>query len=377
MRKINYLLLPLFFFGFIYFMFLNQMFKWKTFENNAENRALAARPKLDLKRLDAFPAQFDAYLNDNFTFRAPFLHFYHELKYKMKISPNDKDVIIGKNDQLFLAQKDQELFEGKHYFDEKKLKEFKKIWTARKEVLDSLQVPFYWLVGPNKHHVYPEDLPVGIVEKTANRTVILEKYWSRVLGDQLIYPLDELIRNKHYAYFKNDNHWTQKGAYIAYRELMKTIQKHDPSVKRITEKDFSWKKIDWDRGNLANFLGKEGELTEQVYIAELREPGAKEQEKYKFGMPEGFPYPDEYELHFRNDKAKNKKRVLIIRDSFGGGVMPFLNETFSETLYIFDSWRYRLNKEILLTYQPELIIYISLETHVDSVLEYPAVIDKE
>lgn len=379
MKKLNYLILPVFFFGFIYFMFFNQIFQWKTHQTNSENRTLAAFPEFNVNQLDKFPNEFDTYLDDNFTFRVPFLDFYHELKFQMQISPNKNDVIIGSNGHFFIAQKDQQTFSGKFNYTGETLDSMINIWKIREEYLKTKNIPFYWLIAPNKHHVYPEYLPIGYNEKNRNRILTLQDRFDQKLPSKLIYPLDAILKHKEKesAYFKQDNHWSNKGSFIAYEELMKALKKDFPEVKMLKFEDVKWKRVEKNDGNLLNFLGKEGELSEMVYIAEFPNSTAKESKKFDFKPSDGFPYTWDYEIHYQNKNALNKKKVLIIRDSFGGFIMPFFNETFSEILYIFDGWKYGINKEIIDLFQPDIIVVLTLETHTDNILNFPPIIDKE
>lgn len=379
MKKINYLILPVFFFGFIYFMFFNQIFQWKTYETKAEKRALAKRPSIHLNQLDKFPSEFDAYLNDNYTFRVPFMNSYHELKFRMRVSPNINDVIIGTGGHFFVAKKDQKVYRGKYAFTRAKMDALMNIWEIRNRYLSAEGISFYWLAAPNKHHVFPEHLPLGYKERTRNRTLVLQERFNSRFPSKFIYPLDALLHHedKPDTYYKQDNHWTDKGAFIAFLELMKVMKKDDPSLKTVKNEDIQWKKEKNKDGNLLNFLGKEGELSEMIYVAEFPHSSAKEVEKFHFKPPEGFPYPWDYEFHFKNEKALNKKKVLVIRDSFGQFIMPFFNETFSETLFIFDAWKYGVNKEIIERFQPDIIVFLTFEIHTDNVLKHPPIIDKE
>ena len=377
MKKANYLILPLLFFGFIYFMFLNQIFGWTAFKNNSENRSLAKFPAFNINKLDKYPEKYDAYLNDNFTFRALFLDAYHETKFQMGISPNAENVLIGSNGHFFLADLDQEVYEGQHYFDEKDLASLENVWKQKRDFLSKRNIPFYWLIAPNKHHVYADELPMGIYEKKKNRSLLVKGFLDKKFPNKIIYPLPTLIAHKEFAYFKQDTHWSEEGAYYSYLELMKTMKKENVSLKHITPKQIHWKVETRTTGNLLNYLGKEGELSEIVHKAKIKGYAAQKAQLFNFKAPKDFPYPWEYEYHFINKKALNKKRVLIIRDSYGVSIMPFLNYTFSETLYIYDNWKYAINKEIVDTYKPDLIIFLTLETNLKNIIEKAQIIEKE
>lgn len=377
MKKLNHLILPVFFFGFIYFMGLNQLFGWKVHQTKSENRTLAPLPQFNINKLDKFPSEFDAYLEDNFTFRAPFLDAYHELKFRMRVSPNKNDVIVGKNGHFFIAQKDQEILMGKHPFTPGQLDSIAAIWKVREAYLNSKGINYYWVVAPNKHHVFPEFLPLANREKTQNRTLVLQNDFDKHFPGKLIYPLNALLKDKQNTYFKQDNHWTNKGAFIAFEELINVMKEDDPSLQELPLVDLQWKKEENTSGNLLGFLGKEGELSEEFYKAVFPNSVAKEVGIFSFKSPEGFPYPWDYEHHFMNQKAPNKKKVLVIRDSFGEYIIPFFNETFSETLFIFDAWKYGVNKEIIEAFKPDIVVFLTLEIHTDNLLHHPPVIDRE
>lgn len=379
MKKLNYLILPVFFFGLIYYLFFNQIFQWKTHQTESENRMLAVFPELNINQLDKFPREFDTYLDDNFTFRVPFLNFYHELKFQMKVSPNKKDVLIGKNGHFFIAQKDHEIFSGKFNYTEEKIDSMINVWEIRKKYLKEKNILFYWLIAPNKHHVYPEYLPPGYSEKNRNRILSLQDRFNKQFPSKLIYPLDAIVKHKdkRSAYFKQDNHWSNIGAFIAYEEVMKSLKNDFPEIKMLKYESVHWKQVSKNDGNLLNFLGKEGELSEISYVSDFPNSTAVEVQRFSLKTPEGFPYPWDYEIRYKNENALNKKKVLVIRDSFGGFIMPFFNETFSEILYIFDGWKYGLNKEIIELFQPDIIVFLTLETHTDNILSHPPIIDKE
>lgn len=377
MKKIHLLILPVFFFGLIFFFFFNQIGQWITFKQTDENRNFSQMPALRINRLDDFPEGYDAYLKDNFTFRVPFLKAYHELKYSMHISPHPEKALIGTGGHLFLSEKDQEVYSGMRSFGKPQLDSMGRIWQERKAYFGQKDIPFYWFIAPFKHHVYEKNLPLNVYEYKGNRSRILESYFAQKQPGLIIYPLTELksAAGKELLYFKLDNHWNKKGGWIAYQALMQALRKADPALKTMKADEMQWTATIKNEGKLANFIGKEGELGD--YFPEVSFPGSDAAEAPNFGFPftPGFPYPDQYEKHFVNPKAKNKKRVLVIRDSFGDALMPFLNETFSETLYIFDAWQYQVNGEIIDRYKPDLVIFVTMEALLDNVLLHPEMLN--
>ena len=72
---------------------------------------------------------------------------------------------------------------------------------------------------------------------------------------------------------------------------------------------------------------------------------------------------------YRNASDTTLPRILFIRDSFGDLLIPFLKEPFSESVFIFDGWNYGLNKKIIETVKPDIVIFLGLETHLEHYIE--------
>lgn len=374
MKKFKLILLPILFLGGIYFLFFNQIFGWFDSKSNDENRKFADLPALYFKHLDPYPHQFDTYLQDNFRFRVPFLNMYHKLFFHLQISPNPEQVLIGKSGQLFMAGKDLASFQEKDDFTSRRLDTLEQNLRIKKEYLDARKIPFYWLICPYKLHIYTEDLPDGIRERGKNRSQQIKTHLSVSFPGQIIYPLSVLRQQRKNAYFKYDNHWTEKGSYYAYLELMKAIKANVPELNYLPPSEIKWKMEIADKSGLLNFIGKTGELTEKVPVAILSNDFSEKAKKFGFRPPEDFPYPWEYEYHFINPKPLNSKKILVITDSFGEALHPFIRASFGESLFIFNNWEYSVSKEIVEEYRPDIVVFVTMEALIDNWNHSPALV---
>jgi hypothetical protein len=52
----------------------------------------------------------------------------------------------------------------------------------------------------------------------------------------------------------------------------------------------------------------------------------------------------------------------MIHDSFGSTLIPFFNEHFSKSVYIFDGWQHAFNEEIVLNEKPDIYIQLVVES---------------
>ena len=44
-------------------------------------------------------------------------------------------------------------------------------------------------------------------------------------------------------------------------------------------------------------------------------------------------------------------------------------EVFEESVFIFDAWRYQLNKPIIEVVKPDVVVYLGLETNLENMLK--------
>ena len=342
------------------------------FKRKQENRTFKDSLIFDLKHLDPLPKNCEAYMNDNFTFRTPLLDIYHSIKfYLYKVSPHPDKTIIGKDGWYFSAGKEEESYEGKIDFSVKQLKEFASEWSKRKKYLDSMNIKTYWLICPMKHHIYAEKLPTyDMKEHKKPRVEKLKEYLNEKIPSlNIIYPRFELIKAKaaNSVYYKLDDHWNETGGYIAANELLSRIKLDFPQLLIKSYSDYVWRDSTFKRGIHYNVLGI-AELNENDKFAQLKNEMAVKAVKYGFPSPDYFPYPWDYERRYVNAMDTIGLRILLIRDSFGDQVAPFLKESFSESVFIFDGWRYDLNKKIIEKVKPDIVIYMGLETHLEHII---------
>lgn len=83
----------------------------------------------------------------------------------------------------------------------------------------------------------------------------------------------------------------------------------------------------------------------------------------------GFPYPWEYELEMEIP-GSSQPRILVITDSYGGNIFPFIAEGFSRSVKIFDAWQFKLNEEIVESEKPDVVLVIALESNLRGLLKH-------
>ncbi|MEI7594232.1 MAG: DHHW family protein [Bacteroidota bacterium] len=339
-----------------------------------ENRKMASKPQLNFNLLDPYPPLYEKYYSDNFTIRSLMIKYYNLLNiYAFEKSPIPDQVIFGKDGWLFLAGNELDAYRGKNSFNQKDLEEFKLELEYRKKYIENNGGKFYFMIAPNKANIYSNKMPNNIFK-------INNQSWGEQLIEYLnlnsnVKPIDisnALINTKkENLYYKLDNHWTELGAFYASNEVLKRIHLDFPKVNQLPISDYDLLISDkTHQGNIANMLSNLKSFKEFEYKL-VRKPNFKAVDAAKAGykVTEGFPYSWDYENVKEIIGSKNPK-ILIISDSFGYSIFPFISEEFSRSVKIFDAWQYKLNEEIIQKEKPDIVLLITVEPLLKNILKY-------
>ena len=369
-RLITYLLPAVFFLGLLVPL-VNDVGQFWSFDPTTENRNFAKKPVLKLDHLDAFPDAYEAFFKDWFSFRTPLLDWYHHYKFRFaKVSAHPDKTIIGEGGWYFISGAEHDTYLGKNDFSEKELDQFVAEWQSRDEVFRRLGVKqLLWIIIPTKHSVYPEFLKKKDKTLTNHRrTQAVIDYLKPSFPNRIVDPLPNMLSAKDSIkiYQKLDNHWNDVGGFVAADLLVETVRKQFPSVPKLNADAFMWKDTVYPNAFHRNALGI-SELTETNQFATTFQELAVPVDIQRFSPPDWFMERSEFELNFAKTDTSGP-RILVIRDSFGRSLIPFLKEQFGQSTFIFDAWKFGLNEDIVRTIKPDIVVYATLESNVGSII---------
>ncbi len=345
-------------------VWLNQLLGMWHFENESENRVLAGKPEFNIQHLDPFPKAYEHWYKDHFSFRSPFLKGYHAaLFYGFRTSPHPDRIVMGNSGRLFEADLARDLYEGRNGFSPQQNDSISRLWDGRAAYFESLNIRWRWVIAPMNLYVYQEELPMNFIPAVSeSRTQKLIRTLSPDVAAKTIYMLPSLQEKNEWDHWYHfyDNHWTERAGFLATQMVLASLQRDFPQLKILQDNEVEWRKEERANGNAAMQLGMSA-LKEWYEIGKIKKEKALSAPDFGYEMPEGFAYPDAFERYFKKEKPENGLRALVIMDSFGERMMPFLKESFDESLFIFDAWQYRLNEDIVATYKPDVVVYITFE----------------
>ncbi len=347
-----------------------------------ENRTLAEKPELNPKRLDYFPAKFEPYYNDHFSFRRQYIELMSKVGMKLfkKKNMNGK-VIVGEDNWLFEMKKDLPIYVGKKTFSDEQLSKIGIELKNRLAYFDSLGIKTYFLICPSKYSIHPEKLPYFLQHRTMERTNLfideLENNKDIVYVDGRESLLEK--KDEHTVYQKFDTHWNRLGAFFAFSDLANKIRSDFPSLPNYQLNDFNIDTTSHTRGNLMWMIGKNKGYAEPEFKLTMPPDSISSIKGFEHIKTDDFPYSQwEYCRRYTTSIAQEQKiKTLIFHDSYAVIGRTFLPYYFDETLLIWDSWKYKFNKEIVDQEKPDIIIYWMYEGFIDRMLLEPSFVEPD
>ena len=226
-------------------------------------------------------------------------------------------------------------------------------------------IEYYFVVIPTKATAYPENLPdfIKCIENDNHEIYKLTKNLKEE-GLRVLFLKDVFDQNKKDfpLYQKSDHHWSQCGAAVSATAILKMIRNDLPDIDVFSINDYVLKMSRKKGGDLSNIIGLNNVITESVPDLKpmdgLREVVRREKKGYP--CPEGFPYCWGYEIG-RTTNDSTLPNLMVVNESYGPYIAPFLSRSFNNSIFIWDNWEYGLNDSIRKQENPDVFITLTSE----------------
>ena len=290
-----------------------------------ENRELAKSPALTFDTLISgrFSAKYEEYINDQFILR----DFWIDVKSRA-------ESLLGKTENNGIVYgRDGYMFERYVSADSRRISNNAKFIG---QFCEKYGVHTTLAIVPNSYMILADKLPRGF-ENLDQRPLIGEIYSSLEGADGLDLFGALSARSDEYIYYRTDHHYTTLGAYAVYCEYMRSIGREPVALDTLTAHE------------VGGFYGTHFSKTKLFsavpdVITWYEIPGRTVEIN---GEPadgiydlEQFGERDKYAafLHGNNsltviraeEPAETPSRILLIKDSFGNELAPFLACSFDE-----------------------------------------------
>jgi hypothetical protein len=293
-----------------------------------ENRRPSGIPDSALSWNDQIQG-YQRYFEDRIGWRREFIAIRNRLSHAIGLSPNPQ-ARVGKEGWLFTTNAMALVNRaGLVRFDDKTTRRLRAQFDARAQFWDQRSISYYFMLGPDKSSIYPEQLdslfPIG--ETAFDR--IYHLHGKGAFGSRFIDPRDRL-RGEVSAgvYFRTDSHWNVIGGRVAYDFLIDRLAEEHPEIPRVpiagyrsTTRLFKGDLV--PAGLEATYADREdyilpdaGGCGRQLSLPKLAWAG----------------YAPSFEPAWTKCEG-GRLNALIVHDSFGIALQPYLARTFAQAMF--------------------------------------------
>ena len=305
----------------------------KAEKSQTENRMLAQKPHLvngngvNLK----YGTQYDSWFNDRFLGRDILLnvHMWTQ-KHLNRYLRNAQAVMDTRTKWCFLQWGAYQSPDAQTVLDG---------LAALNRFAHDNGAKFYVLIVPDKTDVYRQAHPfLRIFPEAVHGDAI--KYIMQHADFPVVFPLAELRQaaQSDFVFFKTEHHWTEYGAFVGYRALMRQIKKDFHQLHVVSEDDYDTFRDKRVRGDWGRQFGM-GQTYNTLHV---KMPEHKVLDvDYKYYTPRAqlnynITNIPQYKIkHYSNPHGK--KRVILTGTSMNENLLQFLPYSFRDIKY------YRLN----------------------------------
>ncbi len=347
-----------------------------------ENRAAAAWPAWPSTVADAraWPPKLEAAFADRFGGRDALIALHHwTAAVGFGVSPV-ANVLIGRDGWLFFRGEDGKAidrdFRGVAPYPADEPARVAAEFKRRHDYLAALGIPYVVMVVPDKHTIYPEQLPAWVTK------VVPQTRLDRVYAALAAYPevtaLDlrpalVAAKARERTYFKTDSHWNLIGATVGYDALAAALKAKLPGFPAVpVERPEYVPGVDVYRGDLATMLGLRRAFREDdiAPLARLlghadRRCARRVTEPAATAAAASSPGP---ETQVWACARAGLPTALVYRDSMGIPLVPLLSENFSRVVYVSDR---RLVPAQVERERPDVVIEQLVERNLHFPIAFP------
>ncbi len=362
------IILMVFFFIMISFVMMNDIFYFSTPPQvlKMEKRNLSRKPIINITHLKSYPAAYTRFYEDRFPFRIKLIDYYAgviSLRFFHK-SPYPDKVDLGREGWMYFAI-ERPFYQGTFTLPYDKIRKIASEIHNRAAYYHDKGIKFYMAVPPIKQEIYPEYLPQNYYRVPGKN--VTEQVLDLVRKDTMITFIDlksALLKAKKFGrlYYKTDNHWNALGGYYGYRAVLDRMKQDFPQLTPLDTSDFTIEKQIIKGKNLAEIMNLTDYIQEEELVPHMKKELAKEGKKRGYKPRPIFPYPLEFEM-VREVSNANLPLLVIVRDSYFYGMMPYIIENFRKTVILYDTYTYGIFDDAIKIEKPNLVFYMIYEPH--------------
>jgi len=214
--------------------------------------------------------------------------------------------------------------------------------TTRKQTCEARGAAFIQAIIAEKEAVYSKYLPEAYVISDRRMSAIInEQINSRSIDDSFYYGpcLAHAESSDEVLYYKGDTHFTYHGSFMVCQELLRLAAAKLTGIGTLESHTFS------KRYQAGDLLAK----VSGVNIEEIHFPDIPKRSKPLINTNE----PRSGRVKAFQSADRNLPRLLMFHTSSVDWMIPYLNQVFGPTLYL---WSPTLDEDLIDWFQPDIVI---------------------
>lgn len=299
---------------------------------------------------------------------------YNTLAYRMGASNNRAIAVVGQDGWVFLGDVFQRSFSqavGRRRLNESDLNQWASSWRGQADFLRSRGIGFIVVVAPSQGSIYRDKLPTWAPSgegKTPLDQLLALKPALPMLDMR---PGLKAARTTEDTYSKLNSHWTDYGAFVAWPTLADEIERQTgehlwrPKLAKVVITDEA-NEFDGMMSIRARNRWTGYQLTqvpgpfEMIAANGHRQPVEWNMKTSLFDMPR----------RTWDTSAPSSKRLLVMRDSMGDAISPFLQRSFRDVIQIRHSLdTVETRPDFIATVEqakPDMVVVLLTERYLDA-----------
>ena len=294
----------------------------------AEKRELTQFPKLDNNYI-TYIDQLENWFKDNIGLREQVISTKSYVDFHLFDKINTANFYIGDNNSLMYA--DEKIiydYINKEVLTSKYIKNYVSGYRVLNNYIESQGIQFYYIPCFDKQYIYQNTFMkhINSYNSKSKKELIVEELVKHPEVKTIYFKQKLIDSTKDYLIYGNwsdPTHWTDRGAYIAYLEIMNTIKEHNSfiDIPVLKEEDYNINFV--EKGYNLNGLNFYKDNVEEFTLKSINSKIIDNNilKKYK---------NDKRHVVYKNEYVNNNLNVLVIGDSY---FKDYLLDDFVESFY--------------------------------------------
>jgi hypothetical protein len=309
------------------------------------------------------------WFDDHFGLRSTLVKWYGEIRLFVFGQSPSASVLKGADGWFFYADdKAVEDYISDDPLTADALANWRSALVRARRWLTSRHVAYVFLLAPDKHVMYPEEMPQTIVR--IGQMSRMDQFYGSLMDTGFIVDVRPVLiaqRARERIYQKTDTHWNERGAFAAYRAIVEAARTALPEIPPAWSRDdFDVAARDVEAKDLAAMMGLKRVLREEDLVLLPRKPRLA-----KVIEPRGARPTDEEGRLVTEIPDSTLPRAVIFRDSFASALVPFLSEHFSRAVYL---WQNDFDAQVVEQEHPDIVIQEIVGRHLHNFIPSPELV---